>query len=405
MKKDILLIANFWHFNTEKGSSRYRSMADLLSAVEGYSLEVITSTFRHQTKAQRDPSVLKENPSDYKVTLLYEPGYKKNITPSRLYSHHVFASNIVKYLRLRIKEGKKPDIIICSVPSLAVGSAVTKFANKHSIKVIIDIQDLWPESFKMAWDIPVVSDILFAPMLKQAHNIYCRADFILAVSETYANLGKKFNPSAEGYSIFIGSDSKLIAEKTANITVDKPENEFWVGYVGSLGHSYDIKSVILAIKKLRTQGIDNIIFKVMGSGVSQEEFKRFAEEQNVPCDFTGPLEYGLMMKTLMSCEVAVNPIVGKSVSSIINKVADYAGASVPVINTQNCEEYRSLLCSYNAGINVDNGNTDAFAEAILKLYKNPQLRNTMSKGQQAMYSKLFDRHITYPEIINIIEKL
>ena len=51
--KDILLIANFWHFEEEKASSRYRSMAEVI-AKNGYKLEVITSTFRHQIKKQRN---------------------------------------------------------------------------------------------------------------------------------------------------------------------------------------------------------------------------------------------------------------------------------------------------------------------------------------------------------------
>lgn len=56
---------------------------------------------------------------------------------------------------------------------------------KNKIPLIIDIQDLWPEAFKMAFNIPIISDILFAPMMRQANNIYSRADVIMAVSDTY----------------------------------------------------------------------------------------------------------------------------------------------------------------------------------------------------------------------------
>ena len=72
MKKDILLIANYWHFEFEKMSSRYRSMADILCD-SGFSVEVITSSFRHQTKRQRDVEQIKAQVYPYKVTLLKEP--------------------------------------------------------------------------------------------------------------------------------------------------------------------------------------------------------------------------------------------------------------------------------------------------------------------------------------------
>ena len=50
---DVLLIANYWHFEEEKASSRYRTMANLI-VEKGYSLEVVTSSFRHLTKKQRN---------------------------------------------------------------------------------------------------------------------------------------------------------------------------------------------------------------------------------------------------------------------------------------------------------------------------------------------------------------
>ena len=399
MKKDILLIVNYWHFDFEKKSSRYRTMANVL--VEGnYDIEVISSTFRHQTKQHRDTDAVSEGKYSYKITLLHEPGYAKNISLKRMYSHHCFAKEIVKYLKNR----KKPDLIIVSVPSLSVGSAVTKYAEENGIKLIIDIQDLWPEAFKMAINIPVVSDILFAPMMMQANKIYSRADKVMAVSDTYMKRGLSQNKKdTEGLSVFIGTDSSLVAEATTGKSVEKPANEFWVGYIGALGHSYDIKLIIDALKILKEKGIDNITFKIMGEGVLMDEFKQYASTSDVNCEFSGFIEYGDMMTALCACDVAVNPIVGKSVSSIINKVSDYAMAGVPVINTQNSPEYRNLIDTYNCGINCESGNAQSVADAIENLYKDEQLKKTMGENSLRLGKEKFDRTITYKNVINLIE--
>ena len=400
MKKDIMLIVNYWHFEQEKASSRYRSFANILC--EKYDLEVVTSTFCHLTKKQRDEDSLLLEKLPYKMTLRHEKGYKKNIGIDRISSYRQFGRNVQKYLEKR----KKPDLIIVSIPSLSVADRVTKYANKNKIPVIVDIQDLWPEAFKMALSIPIVSDILFYPMKKQADRIYARADKIMAVSDTYVDRGLRCNnKDTSGLSIYIGSDSKLIAEKIKGIDIDKPKNEFWVGYVGALGHSYDIESVLKAIKKLEAQDIKNIKFIVMGDGVLKSHFEQIAKDVGVNVEFTGLLEYGKMMKTLSCCDIAVNPIIGKSVSSIINKVADYAAAGVPVINTQNSEEYRQLLEKYNDGINVENGNISALAQAIKKLYTDDLLRKTMSENSTKMYNELFDRQKSYPRLIEEIERL
>ena len=399
MKKDILLIANYWHFEFEKKSSRYRTMADVLCD-GGYEVEVVSSSFRHQNKTQRDLEFIKTIESPYKMTILKEPDYKKNISLQRIYSHHCFAKEVVKYLEGR----KKPDLIICSVPSLPVGSAVTKFANANGIKIIIDIQDLWPEAFKMALNIPVVSDILFSPMMLQANKIYSRADRVMAVSQTYVDRGLSQNTKDDkGLAVFIGTDSRLVAEATEGKSVEKPDNEFWVGYIGALGHSYDIKLIIDAIKLLNNKGISNILFKVMGEGVLLDEFKEYAKAQQVNCEFTGFVEYGDMMTALGACDVAVNPIVGKSVASIINKVSDYAMAGVPVINTQNSPEYRKLIDDYNCGINCESGNAQSVADAIERIYNDVELKKQMGENSSRLANERFDRNITYKNIISLIE--
>lgn len=401
MKKDILLIANYWHFEFEKKSSRYRTMADVLCDA-GYDVEVVSSTFRHQTKTQRDLDYVKTIDSRYKMTLLEEPDYQKNISLQRIYSHHCFAKKVVKYLSTR----KKPDLIIVSVPSLSVGSAVTKFAEANNIKVVIDIQDLWPETFRMAINIPVVSDILFAPLMAQANKIYSRADKVMAVSQTYVKRGlSKNHKDSQGLAVFIGTDSNLVAQAVAGKSVTKPQDEFWVGYIGALGNSYDIKLIIDAIKIMNNKGIDNIVFKVMGEGEFLEDFKKYAVEKGVNCQFTGFIEYGEMMVNLRACDVAVNPIVGQSVSSIINKVSDYAMAGVPVINTQISPEYRKLVEDYACGINCESGNAASVAEAIEKLYKDSALKIQMGENSSRLANEKFDRSITYKNIITLIEGL
>ena len=397
---DVVLVCNFWHFEFEKESSRYRSLAEVISKNDKYNLEVVTSSFRHQTKKQRNSDEINKIKTDYKVTLLTEPSYKKNISIKRFLSHRKLAKNISKYLKQR----KRPDLIILSVPSLSVGSAVSKFAKRNNIKLIVDIQDLWPEAFKMAFNVPVISDLAFYPMKLQANRIYSRADEIMAVSNTYVNRGKE-NNSCEGFPLFIGTDSRIVEKSINGKEINKPENEFWVGYVGALGHSYDITTVIKAIDILNKQGIDNIVFKIMGEGVLADKFKEIAQEYRVNCDFMGFLEYGEMMATLMKCDVAVNPIVGKSVSSIINKVSDYAMAGVPVVNTQNSEEYRNLIDEYKCGINCRNDDVNDIANAIRRLYNDEELRKDMGKNSQKLGVERFDRSKTYPEIFEIIERL
>lgn len=398
--KDVLLIANYWHFECEKASSRYRTLADMI-VESGMHLEVLTSSFMHMQKMQREYDVEFLGSFKYDIKLIYEPCYKKNISLKRIYSHHCFGKNIVKYLKKR----KKPDVIFCSVPSLGVGSQVSKYAKKNNIPLVIDVQDLWPEAFEMALHIPVISKVLFLPMKLQANHIYRRADVVSAVSETYMNRALRTSiRKRQGVYAYIGVDPELV-ENVAIMEEEKPGNEFWISYIGALGHSYDIKLIIDAIANIKQDGINNIVFKVMGTGVLEDEFKKYAKEKNVNVEFAGQVEYAAMLKRLRQSDVAVNPIVSKSVASIINKVADYAIAGKPVINTQTSMEYRKLLEQYEAGINCAPGNVLEVKDAIKKIYTNTELKEKLSRGALDLGMKEFNRRETYKKIVDVIKEI
>ena len=138
---------------------------------------------------------------------------------------------------------------------------------------------------------------------------------------------------------------------------------------------------------------------------AEEEFKQYASTSGVNCEFSGFIEYGDMMTVLGACDVAVNPIIGNSVSSIINKVSDYAMAGVPVINTQNSPEYRNLIEEYNCGINCENGSAQSVADAIEKLYTDELWRNQMKKNSLRLAREKFDRNIIYKDIISLVKEV
>lgn len=398
MKKKILIIANFTKLPWEKGNSRFPYIINLIDK-EKYEVELVTSSFSHGDKRQREKQPEDMN-LDYKITLIDEPGYKKNISLKRFYSHHVFAKNVEKHLG----QIEKPDVIYCAVPSLDVAKVAAKYAENNDIKFIIDIQDLWPEAFKMVFNVPVISDIIFYPMKKTADYIYSKASSIVAVSKTYANraaiVNKKFEKKL---SVFLGTDLDYFDEAHKMFEIVPFDDVIRVAYIGTLGSSYDIKCVIDSIKILNNKGIKNILFVVMGNGPLQEDFEAYSKEMDVNCDFTGRMAYEEMVGKLCSCDIAVNPIRKGSAGSIINKVGDYAAAGLPVVNTQESKEYRKLVEDYQIGFNVENGNAIELAEKLELLYKDESLRKRLGKNNRRLAEEKFDRARTYKEIKKIIE--
>lgn len=392
--QDVVIITNFTSDFSETDNDRFLYIAKKIS--NKCNIEIITSDFCHEKKKHRNTTKYKW---PFKITFLREPGYKKNVCVKRLYSHAVWARNVKKYLNNR----KKPDTIYCAVPSLYSSLLASKYCEKNKVKYIVDIQDVWPEAFKLALNIPILSDIIFYPMKKMANHIYSHADSIVSVSKTYAEVAMKLNKrEKENISVFLGTDMNSFDKNVKENLVKNRDNLFRIAYVGTLGHSYDLKIIIDAIKILNDKGINNLKFVIMGDGPLQDEFKEYAKEKKIDSEFTGRLEYKKMVGLLASCDLAVNPIIHGAAQSIINKVGDYAMAGLPVVSTQECEEYRNLLKKYNAGINCSNDDAESVANAIEKLMTDKKTYIEMKKGSRKLGEELFDRNKTYNSIIEII---
>ena len=396
--KDLLIITHYTQIPGEKGNSRFNYIAQKINK-DDFVVEIVTSSFSHRLKAQRKTASLQLDDLGYQLTMLYEPGYKKNVSIKRFYSHNIMGKSLKEYLRKR----KKPDVIYCAVPSLDVAYVAAKYAKKNNVKFIIDVQDLWPEAFKMVFNIPVLSNLIFYPMERKANSIYSAPDEIIGVSKTYANRALKVNSKTKkAHVVYLGTElanfDKLAEE---NKFENKPDNEIWLAYVGTLGHSYDLICVMDALKILMDKGIKNIKFMVMGDGPLKEKFEKYAREKNIYCHFTGRMNYGEMAGFLGSCDIAVNPINKGAEQSTINKNSDYAAAGLPVLNTQESKEYRDLVDEYKMGLNCNNSDSQDLADKLLKLYENENMRKEMGRNSRRLAEERFDRAFTYSEIFGL----
>lgn len=395
--KDVLIIAQYTTSPGTKGNGRFHYLATNFPST--HSVEIVTTNFEHMSKSLKQVTEEDKKFVPYKFTMINEPGYRKNVSLIRFYSHWRLSKELSKYLKNR----KKPDIIYCAIPSLDVAFEAIKYAKKHKIPFVLDVQDLWPEAFKMVFNIPFISDLIFYPMQKKADYVYKNADALLAVSETYLNRALSVNKKCTvAESVFLGTELSYFDNIKNEYKQEKNENMFYIGYIGTLGHSYNITAIIDAISILNNQNSQKYKFIVMGDGPLREKFERYAKEKDIYCEFTGKLPYPEMVGKLCMCDIAVNPITARSAGSIINKVGDYAAAGLPVINTQECSEYRELIKKYNAGITCENDDIVGIAKAIESLSNNKQLCEQMGKGNRKFAEECFDRAKTYKKICELI---
>ena len=389
--KKIYLIAHFCSDFSSKGNNRFNYLASLLTN-RGNEVDFFTTDFSHVKKRKRITTGLVV---PYRINFIHEIGYKKNVSVKRILSHMLFSRNLAHSL----KQIPLPDVVYLAIPSIDAAYVTAKYCIKRNIPYILDIQDLWPEAFQLVLK---NADFLFWGMKRRADFIYKNASEIIAVSETYLERAISVrNSKCNSLCVYLGTDLKNF-DSYPVLSTDKNIGEVWIVYIGTLGASYNISIVIDAIKLLVESGISNFSFQVFGDGPNMKEYQDRAK--GLPIHFWGRLIYEEMIGYVKNGDIAVNPIVKGAAQSIINKHADYAAAGLPIVNTQECLEYRNLLDHYNCGINCDVESVEQVANALRFLIENPIDRVRMGKNSRLMAEEVFDRSNTYQQIADDIER-
>ena len=404
MKKKIAVISMGVKLNGEKGYSRFRYIGDFLSDA-GYQVDLITTTFQHWEKAQRDIDTIKKEDYKFRLKFIYEPGYRKNIDPRRIWSHHIAAKNLTKLL----EQDGDYDLIYCEIPPNDVALAAAEYAKKKGIPFVPDVNDLWPEAMRMVLDIPVVSDILFYPLQRDAEKVYSLVSGIIGTSDEYRDRPLKNQKlDVPRKTVYVGNE---IAEfdkgvETYGPQIQKPGGEFWVSYAGTIGTSYDIRTMVLAGRELLDRGIDQIKIKILGGGPLKEELENLAKEKECTnVEFVGYAPYPKMAAYLAKSDILVNSFVKKAPQSIVTKIGDYLAAGKPMINTCMSPEFRQKVETDGFGINILPEDVKILTDAILDLYKDKEGCRIMGEKARKIAKEQFDRPESYKKIIELIEEL
>lgn len=402
--KKIAVITMGVRLDGEKGYTRFRYLCDFLTEA-GYQVDLITTTFQHWEKSQRDMEKIKKEDYQFGIKFIYEPGYKKNVDLKRIRSHKIAAKNLTALLE---KEGDY-DLLYAEIPPNDVALAAAEYAKRRGIPFVADVNDLWPEAMRMVLDIPVVSSILFHPLQRDAEKVYSLVSGVIGTSDEYRDRPfqnqKREVPKA---TVYVGNEisefDKGAEENDA--LVAKTEHEFWVSYAGTIGTSYDIRTMVLAAEELAGRGRQNIRIKILGGGPMKDELEALARERQIyNVEFVGYAPYDKMAAYLKKSDILVNSFVRKAPQSIVTKIGDYLAAGRAMINTCMSPEFRRKVEADGFGVNIEPEDVKILADAIEDLYENEEKRLEMGKKARKIAEEQFDRPKSYRKIEELIREL
>lgn len=323
-----------------------------------------------------------------KVKLLQESGYTKNVSVARVQSHHVLVKDFEQWLE-QCRPGDW-DVVYSAYPLIATNLLLGKHKARLGYKLIIDVQDVWPEAFSAV--IPALKKIPhnLLPFASRANAAYAYADGLVAVSQSYLDRAKEANPNAPGEVVYIGADYDKLGSAQPK-QFESGKTRFF--YLGTLSYSYDMETVCQGIQRLAEAG-ENVELHIMGGGPDLDKLKQYESDS---IKFYGYIPYAEMMSVAKGCDIAVNPIHSYAMQSVTNKLSDYMALEKPILNSQvgrETDEILTLLphADYRSG---DVNSFISAARSILKHKEDPVNSEEIVRR--------FKRDVSYRKIVRLIE--
>lgn len=411
-KRIALIVQAVKLTDAEPGLDRAAYVAKLLASA-GYQVDLITSVFQHWQKSRRSGEYQDYGDNSYNVVFLEEPGYKKNIDLRRVGSHSVLRSSLGSHFQ---QNHEKYDAVWCQIPPNNIAAEAAVFAHDEHIPFIVDVNDLWPEAMKMAVNIPILSDIMFAPFSRDAKKVFNLVSAIVGTSQEYADHPDSYrsSPVSEDKKlvVYVGNDIAAFDAGAVANPVRKPEDEIWVTYAGTLGKSYDIEHLIQAADAAYAalegpqEGARKIRLKILGDGPDREHLEEKARNCNLGVvEFLGYMPYEKMAGYLVASDIVVNSLVKEAPQSIVSKIGDYLASATPMINTGRSPEMCDIVEREQIGVNVEPENSTELANAIVKLAGDAELRSVMGARARRLAEEKFDRKSAYAPIVDLIDAL
>lgn len=284
-------------------------------------------------------------------------------------------------------KGKRPDVIILTVPPLLVTLPATLLGWLYNCPVVLNVQDILPEAavrvglLKNKWMIKGLS-ILEKFAYRMADSISVITD---KFSENLVNKGVPVNKIVCIPNWVNVNFIRPLAKKSNPwISTHQLEGKFIVLYSGNIALTQGLETVIEAAASLRQ--IPEIAFVIVGESTALQRLDDYCQSHGADNVLLLPLQPREQLPQMLAA-ADVGLVVQKC-----NIISFNMPSKMPLLLASGCSVIGSVPATGTAakaiqesggGIVVEPESPSALAEGILKLYNNPILAGQLAKkGRQ-----------------------
>lgn len=384
---------------------RYNLLCRAL-AKAGHTVTWWSSDFSHATKRLRRLPPVYDAPEGFRVRLVPTLPYFDNVGFRRARSHRLYAADWEEMALDGVEHGAfpKPDLVLTSWPPMETADVARRFRDRWGCKVVLDVMDAWPENFARLipgpdWLRDILWRLFCARAIRRARRAYRGADAVSAVGVTYLGLAMRYGCRAPRHLCYHGI--MRMNNGATRYSLDETEPLRLI-YVGNMGRSYDLSTVVRAVRDLYARG-ENIRLDLAGTGPREPLLRR--EAAACPAiRFHGYLSNEDMQQLLADSDLAVVPMFPDSRVAVPYKLADYTAAGLPMICCLTGET-QALIERYGAGTQYRAGDQADFTRVLTAyLHQRSRLtREALASARLARESFMMDT--IYPEFVRFLEEI
>jgi glycosyltransferase involved in cell wall biosynthesis len=355
--------------------------------------------------------------------------YSKNVSLTRLRSHRDYGRGFERLALEEIAAGslERPDLILASMPPLEGAEAAATLAQRLDAALVVDLMDLWPETFERAlpgprWFRRLLAPAMLGGLFRRRGQLLAAADGITSSTEAFAATAApgravhlcRLGAYVEQFPIRPHGDAD-VQQGGGDSTAGSAGRSVPQGlgrpiecvYAASLESGQDLDTLVAAARLLAQSGTPATLH-VAGTG----SFQGLLESAAASMPSTGScrivmhglLDRGSYARLLSRCDAGLVLVKPETMVAVPYKACDFAAAGLAIINSLP-GELAGLLDRYRAGIPYEPGNATSLARAIRELATDPRRLTELGRGARRLAESELSRERIYGRFADWLEGL
>ena len=379
-------------------------------AKAGHDVTWWTSTFSHAPKKNLKDADCQLEIDKVRLKLIHGPGYKRNVSVSRIIHLKRFARSFLKMSA----GAEKPDLIICPLPTLDNIKAVYAYSKKTDIPYIIDIRDAWPDELVNLFPKPfrLILKLLLVNTYRTTRTVCKNAKGLMSSSRNLLEYGLSFAGRTQretdhvfyhGYSAIVPADDELTEARQFWADQDIEADSVKICYFGTMGALSDSATVIQAIKRVRKESKFQLI--LCGHGPLHDTYQSMTKGHTDYIKMPGWIDAPKIWTLMEMSHAGIIPYVSNSNMSLPNKPFEYFAGRIPVI-TSIQKELKEIIEEHNCGyVYYDEKNVDALCEIFHQIRNNPEDAAEKGRNGRALLEAKYSHDRVFQAAENHLGKL